>query len=54
MQQAAAKTGKAGHQAKAKIGRFSLGELRGPATSRNERQRLANLSFSASPETVPN
>jgi hypothetical protein len=32
---------------KVKIERFLLDELRGPATSRNERQRAANASFSA-------
>jgi hypothetical protein len=34
-------------KAKVEIEPFSLGELRNPATSRNERQRAANLSFSA-------
>jgi hypothetical protein len=42
MQQAAAKTGKAQHKAKAKTARFSLGALRGLATSGNHPQRAAN------------
>jgi hypothetical protein len=39
MPQGAAKTRKARHKAKAKIERFPLGEMRNPATSRNDPQR---------------
>jgi hypothetical protein len=47
LQQAAAKTRKARHKAKAKIDLFSLREVLDPASSRNQPQRAANVSFSA-------
>jgi hypothetical protein len=54
MQQAAANGCKPRHKAKVNIHRFSLGEVRDPASSRKQLQRAANVSFSASPETSVN
>jgi hypothetical protein len=47
MQQAVAKPRKGRHKTKAKIERFSLGEVRVSATARNRPQRVANDVFSA-------